>query len=67
MDNKEYKLDKASLSAMTFQEADDHVSYWSNKTESERLNAACYLINQIFGVTRNTKIDFSVTDKRKHF
>ncbi|MDB5211529.1 MAG: hypothetical protein JWQ30_2356 [Sediminibacterium sp.] len=51
---------------MSFEEADDHVTFWKDKTESERLNAACYLINQIFGVTEKTKIDWTITDKRKH-
>ena len=32
---------------MTFEEADDHTTYWLDKTEDERLNAACFLINQI--------------------
>jgi translation initiation factor 2B subunit (eIF-2B alpha/beta/delta family) len=65
MEKKEYLLDRTSLKGMTFEEADDHVSYWVNKTELERLNAACFIINQIFDVTPTTKIDFSVTDKRK--
>jgi translation initiation factor 2B subunit (eIF-2B alpha/beta/delta family) len=65
-DNKSYKLDKTVFSAMTFEEADDHVSYWQNKSESERLNAACFIINQIFQVTPSTKLDVSITDKRKH-
>ncbi|MEO8172521.1 MAG: hypothetical protein ABI581_05545 [Sediminibacterium sp.] len=65
MEKKEYRLDRASLNPMTFEEADDHVGYWANKTELERLNAACFIINQIFGVTPATKIDFSVTDKRE--
>ncbi|MEP6596754.1 MAG: hypothetical protein ABJA71_12445 [Ginsengibacter sp.] len=51
---------------MKVEEADDHVTYWNNKTEVERLNAACFIINQIFGVTLFDKIDFSHTNKRKH-
>ena len=66
MKEKEYKLDRSVLQPMTFEEADDHVSYWNNKTELERLNAACFIINQIFEVNATDKIDFSVTDKRKH-
>ncbi|MDQ6756964.1 MAG: hypothetical protein M3004_08510 [Bacteroidota bacterium] len=65
-ENKPYKLDKAAFNAVTFEEADDHVSHWKNKSESERLNAACFIINQIFQVTPSTKIDVSITDKRKH-
>ncbi len=66
MPDKEYPLDKSAFRAMTFREADDHVTFWNDKNEEERLNAACFLINQIYGVTRDTKIDFSITDKRKN-
>lgn len=64
--NKKYKFDKTTFSAMTVEEADDHVSYWKDKTETERLNAACFIINQIFQVTPSTKVDISISDKRKH-
>jgi hypothetical protein len=66
MKEKEYNLERSVLKSMTFEEADDHVTYWNNKTESERLNAACFIINQIFEVSSSDKIDFSFTDKRKH-
>lgn len=66
MGQKEYKLERNELKAMTFEEADDHVTYWKNKTAAERLNAACFIINQIFGTNSFTKIDTQVTDKRKH-
>lgn len=65
MDDKKYRLDKTAFKAMTVEEADDHVTYWNDKTESERLDAACFIINQIFDVTPKTKIDFTITDKRK--
>ena len=43
------------------------MNYWVEKTEDERLNAACFIIiNQIFGVTPQTKVDRTITDKRKH-
>jgi hypothetical protein len=66
MKEKEYKLDRTVLQLMTFEEADDHITYWKNKTETERLNAACFLINQIFGTSPDDKIDLRFTDKRKH-
>jgi hypothetical protein len=66
MNEKKYKLDRTVLQSMTFEEADDHVTYWKNKTEAERLNAACFLINQIFHTSPDDKIDLSFTDKRKH-
>ena len=51
---------------MTVEEADNHVTYWNNKTKTERLNAACFIINQIFDVCPSDKIDLKFTDKRKH-
>ncbi|MEO8412822.1 MAG: hypothetical protein ABI472_04155 [Ginsengibacter sp.] len=66
MKERDYKLHRAVLQSMTFEEADDHVTNWNNKTESERLHAACFLINQIFNVSPSDKIDLQFTDKRKH-
>ena len=51
---------------MSFAEADNHVTYWEDKSMDERLNAACFIINQIFNVTPSSKIDLRFTDKRKH-
>jgi hypothetical protein len=66
MEENEYKLDRNLLRSMTVEEADDHFSYWNNKTGSERLNAACFIINQIFGVSPADKVDLTVMDKRRH-
>jgi hypothetical protein len=33
MNEKKYKLDRTVLQSMTFEEADDHVTCWKNKTE----------------------------------
>ncbi len=65
MQSDKYKLDRSHVSAMSFEEADDHVTYWLDKTEDERLNAACFLINQLYGVTPQTKVDRTITDCRK--
>ncbi|MEO8712545.1 MAG: hypothetical protein ABI405_10500 [Parafilimonas sp.] len=65
MSADKYKLDRTYVSAMSFEEADDHSSYWLDKTEDERLNAACFLINQIYSVTAQTKVDRTITDRRK--
>ncbi len=61
-----YHLNRTKVTSLNFNEADDHVNYWAEKTEDERLDAACFIINQIFGVTPQTKVDRTVTDKRKH-
>ncbi len=65
LENNQYKLDRNNISAMSFEEADDHTTYWLDKTEDERLNAACFLINQLYGVTPDTKVDRTITDHRK--
>ena len=65
MSDDQYKLDRNHVSAMSFEEADDHITYWLDKAEDERLNAACFLINQLYGVTPETKVDRSITDHRK--
>jgi hypothetical protein len=66
MKEDDYIMDRTVLRSMTFEQADDHVSYWNNKTNTERLNAACFIINQIFNTTPFDKIDLTITDKRKH-
>jgi len=66
MEERSYQLDRNELKAMSFAEADNHVTYWEDKSMDERLNAACFIINQIFNVTPSSKIDLRFTDKRKH-
>ncbi len=65
MDKQPYRVDRTKVTSHTFQEANDHVSYWNEKTEDERLNAACFIINQIFGTTPTTKVDRAVISRRK--
>ena len=47
--DKKYKLDRTAFQAKTFEEADNHYSYWENKTFKERLEAANYLIQSAYG------------------
>ncbi len=61
-----YRLDRTVVSKSTFEEADDHVTYYKDKSYLERLNHACFLINQIFCITQDTKIDKTLIQKRKH-
>ncbi|MEP6466041.1 MAG: hypothetical protein ABJB05_07030 [Parafilimonas sp.] len=65
MNDNQYKLDRTYVTKMSFEEADDHTTYWLDKTPDERLNAACFLINQIYGVTAETKVDRTIIDCRK--
>jgi hypothetical protein len=55
MDKQPYRLDRTKVTSLTFNEADDHVSYWLEKTEDERLNAACFIINTFLGLHRKQK------------
>ena len=66
MEEDNYKMDRSLVQKQTFEEADDHVRYWEDKTPLERLNAACFIINQIFGVTPQTKVDKTLVVARKH-
>jgi hypothetical protein len=63
---KEIRMDRSIVTASSFKEADDHVSFYKDKTPLERLNAACHIINSIYNVTPNHKVDRSVTFARKH-
>lgn len=65
-EDKQYRLDKTTFQAMTVQEADVHYGYWKNRSLKERLNAACYLINQFYGITPQTPVDKTIVTKRKH-
>ncbi len=64
MDN--YRMDRTVVSQSTFEEADDHVTFYKDKTPLERLNDACSIINQIFQVTPNTKVNKTIIFSRKH-
>ena len=57
---------RSIVSYSTFEEADDHVTFYKDKTPLERLQAACFIINSIFNVEANTKVDRNVTFARKH-
>ena len=61
-----YNIDKTAFSGMKAEEADNHYAYWKNKSYTERLEAACYLINQMYGTTPKTPLNKGVFSKRKH-
>ena len=63
---KKYSLDKTVFQAMKAEEADHHYGYWKNKSLRDRLEAACYLINQFYGTNPQTPLDRTVFTKRKH-
>lgn len=64
MDN--FRMDRSVVSKSTFEEADDHVTFYKDKTPLERLNHACFIINQIYQTTPETKVDRTVVSSRRH-
>ena len=60
-----FRLDRTAFKAGTAEEADDHVTDWKDKTPGERLQAAWYLINKMYGTTSKTPLDRTVFSKRK--
>jgi len=63
---QKYRMDKTVFKIQTFEEADNHYGKWVNKSYSERLDAAFYLICTAFGIKPSTKLDRTAFSKRKH-
>jgi len=59
-------IDKNEFKALSFVEADNHYGYWKNKSMKERLDTACYNIQQVYGAANSTSLDRTVFSKRKH-
>ena len=59
-------MDRSVGSKSSFEEADDHVTFYEDKTPLECLNYACDIINSIFDTTPNKKVDRTVFSSRKH-
>jgi hypothetical protein len=62
----DFKMDRSIVSASTFEEADNHVTFYKDKTPLQRLNAACDIINYIFNSNPNLKVDRTIITSRKH-
>jgi hypothetical protein len=61
----QFKLDRTAFQAGTAEQMDNNVQDWDNATYHERLAAACYLINQLYGTTPQTKLDKTVFEARR--
>ncbi len=59
-------MDRTVVNKSNFKEADDHVTFYKDKTPLERLNYACSIINQIFNTNPYLKVDRTITSSRKH-
>lgn len=60
------KMDRSIVSKSSFEEADNHVNFYDDKTPKERLEAACFIINHVFQIDENHKVDKTITYSRKH-
>lgn len=60
------KMDRSVVSKSSFEEADDHVTFYEDKTPLERLSFACDIINSIFDTNPEMKVDRTVFSSRKH-
>jgi hypothetical protein len=60
------KMDRNVAAKLTFEEADDHVTFYNDKSPLERLNFACDIINSIFNSSPEQKVDRTIISSRKH-
>jgi hypothetical protein len=60
------KMDRSVASKLTFEEADDHVTFYNDKTPIERLNYVCDIINSIYDSSPDQKVDRTIISSRKH-
>lgn len=61
-----FKMNRLVTSKSSFKEADDHVTFYKDKTPLERLNYACDIINSIFQSSPEKKVDRTIFSSRKH-
>ena len=63
---EQFKMDRTVVTKQTFAAADDHVTFYNDKTPQERLDYACSIINSIFNSTPEMKVDRTIISARKH-
>ncbi len=61
-----FKMDRTVVSKSSFKEADDHVTFYKDKTPLERFQSARFIINSIFENSADGKVDRTVFSSRKH-
>jgi hypothetical protein len=60
------RMNRVAVSKSSFEEADNHVSFYLKKTPLERLNYACSIIYTIFNSSPEKKVDRAVFSARKY-
>jgi hypothetical protein len=63
--NEKFRLNRTAFKATNAKEANDHVTQWKDKSPWERLEAAWVIINRVYGVTAQTRLDRTVFSKRR--
>jgi hypothetical protein len=63
---EQFKMDRSLVVAQSFEEANNHTNFYDNKSIQERVNAACFIIYNIYGTNQQTKVDRTIVSKRKH-
>lgn len=63
---EEFKMDRTFVQKQSFEQANNHTNFYDNKSIQERVNAACFIIYNIYGTTQYTKVDRTIISKRKH-
>ena len=61
-----FKMNRSVTSKSTLRDADDHVTFYKDKSPAERLQAACFIINAIFQNPTNAKVDRTIISSHKH-
>jgi hypothetical protein len=61
----DFKLDRSAFRASTAADANNHTLDWKNRSYSERLKGAAFLIRHAFGLSANTRMDRTIFAKRK--
>ena len=64
--NNQFKMDRTLVYSQTFKEANNHTTFYDNKSIQERVNAACFIIYNIYGTNQHTKVDRTIITTRKH-
>jgi hypothetical protein len=60
------RMNRSIVSKSSFKEADDHVTFYKDKTPLQRLHYACDIINSIFDSSPEKQVDRTVFSSRKH-
>jgi hypothetical protein len=63
---KSIRMNRKIVAKSSFEEADNHVAFYENKTPLERLNYASDIINSVYGTKSTDKVDRTVVTSRKH-